>query len=246
MNNEKTDLIVIVDESGSMASVKSDTIGGINNFIETHQKLPGKANLTLVKFNTKSSILYNDIDIQDVKFLNESSYSPSGGTALLDAVGKTIDLVLKKINNSKEDAPKTILCILTDGEENSSIEYTKEQIKSIIENVRINNDWNCIFIGANQDAWDAGSSLGSNQNVNFIQTDIRKTLKSMSHYTANTRGAGSSYATLYNVAGVGSAITYNAFTQYADSFTMSEDELDKELAKFANVSKITKTKKTKV
>jgi uncharacterized protein YegL len=245
------DLVVVLDESGSMSSVKKDTVGGFNTFLETHQSLPGKARLTLVKFNTSFGVAYDGIDVKEIKPLDDRSYLPGGGTALLDAVGKTIDLVLKRINASKdEDVPdKVILCIQTDGEENSSHEYTLDQIKNSIENMRINNGWQILFIGADQDAWNAGSSLGSNQNVNYNSANTVQAFHGLSHFTASTRSFASSpsVSQAYVDAGIN---TNSRDYDYQTSFSMSTTDLDTELEKFKNVkidasAKSTKTKKSK-
>jgi len=233
MNKDLTELVVVLDESGSMDVIVNDTIGGFNVFLNTHQKLLGQAKLTLVKFNTQTGIPYNGIDVKEVKPLNNRTYMPGGGTALLDAVGKSIDLVLKRINASKdEDIPaKIIFCILTDGEENSSKEYTLEQVKSSIENMRVNNGWEFIFIGANQDAWAAGGSMGVNQNVNFNYKTATKTFAGMSHFSANSRAAQELYEPIYASRGVNVVQM-----DFADSFSMDQDALDVELTKLTSVT----------
>lgn len=263
MKKDLTELIVVLDESGSMSSVRNDTIGGFNTFLETHQKLPGEAKLTLVKFNTMTGIPYNGVNVKDVKPLDHTSYFPGGGTALFDAVGKSIDLVSKRINNSADDEvpEKVIFLVLTDGEENMSNEYTKEKVFANIENMKKNFNWEFLFIGANQDAWAAGSGIGINQNVNYNVQDTKKAFKGMAHFTSNSRSANSLYEPIYFAGGVG--ITGSAGAggtkgvtaagqsyTFTDSFTMTEDQLDKELAKLQKVGEEAekeekKTKKSK-
>lgn len=259
MKKDLTELIVVLDESGSMGMVRNDTIGGFNTFLETHQALPGEAKLTLVKFSNLTSIAYNGIDVKEVRPLNNETYFPSGGTALFDAVGKTIELVTKRINNTPDDevAEKVIFLILTDGEENSSHEYTKDKVFENIETMKKNFNWEFLFIGANQDAWAAGSGIGINQNVNYNVSDTKKAMKSMTFHTSNSRSVGSDFATLYNVAGVGvigntgaagtkGVTTDGKMYSYVNSFQMSEDELDKELAKFQSIADLsTNEKQTK-
>lgn len=212
MKKDFCEIVVVIDESGSMHSVKGDTIGGFNTFINTHKKLPGEANLTLVKFDTGYKILYNGVNIKDVKPLNESTYTPGGMTALLDAVGTTIDEVVKRREATPEDekAEKVIFMIITDGEENSSREYTdKKKIKEKVEHLKTTEDWEFVFLGADQDAWAAGGGMGVHNSVNFRQSDMRGTMNKMSYYSSNVRMKSSKTS--------------------MDNFNLSDDEINKEL-----------------
>lgn len=217
MKKDLCELVVIIDESGSMGSVVNDTIGGFNTFLETHQSMEGEALLTLVKFDTKYTIVHNGVNVKEVPKLDRTSYKPSGMTALLDAVGKTVDEVKTRIDNTAEEEKpeKVIFAILTDGEENSSIEYKLDQIKTKIEN-QTTEGWEFIFLGADQDAWSNARSMGVHNSVNFAQRDMGKTIKGMAYYSANTR------------------MNKEASLDY---FAMEENDLDKEL------DKIKKTKK---
>ena len=103
MKKDLCELIVILDESGSMCNVKNDTIGGFNTFLETHQKLPGEALLTLIKFDSEYDIVHNGVDVRSVEPLNKDTYTPGGMTALLDAVGRAIDEVGKRYDSAKEE-----------------------------------------------------------------------------------------------------------------------------------------------
>ena len=189
MKKNLTELIICLDESGSMNSVVSDTIGGFNTFIETHQKLPGEAKLTLVKFDTKYEIIHNGVDVRKVEPLNGKTYMPSGMTALLDAVGRTIDEVGKRLSVTPENEKpeKIIFMVLTDGEENSSREYTKEQIKEKTKHQTNVYDWQFLFLGADQDAWSNAHNIGISNAVNFTQVDMERTMKGMTYYSSNIR-----------------------------------------------------------
>lgn len=211
MKKDLCELIVIIDESGSMHSVINDTIGGFNTFLETHQALPGEAKLTLVKFSTKYEIVHNGLDIQNVPKLDVFTYMPGGMTALIDAVGRTIDEVGKRLANTLEEnrPEKVIVMIITDGEENSSCEYKLDQIKSKIETQTKDYSWEFIFLGADQNAWENAQSMGILNSITFTQSDINKTLKGMGYYSSNKR-MGSVNASI-------------------DNFLISEEELDKEL-----------------
>lgn len=201
MKKDTIELIVIIDESGSMGNVKSDTIGGFNSFLETHQKLGGDAKLTLVKFDTKYSIVNNGTPVQDVLKLDKDTYYPGGMTALLDAVGKTIDEVGKRLSGTPEDErpEKVMVMIITDGEENSSKEYTLDQVRNKIKEQQDTWKWEFVFLGADQDAWSNASSMGVHNAVNFVQADMGNTLKKMSHYSSSYRTRGVADMNSYNM-----------------------------------------------
>lgn len=211
MKKDLCELIVILDESGSMGNVTNDTIGGFNTFLETHQKLPGNANLTLIKFNTNYEIIYNGVDVRSVKPLDKDTYMPGGMTALLDAVGRGIDEVGKRYDTVSEDEKpgKVIFLIITDGEENSSKEYKLQQIKEKTAKRQDVDKWEFIFMGANQNAWAEAGKMGYANAVNYSVADISKTMKAAAYYSMNSRG-------------------YNEKTSL-DNFDLCEEDLDKEL-----------------
>ena len=211
MKKDLCELIIIIDESGSMGIITNDTIGGFNTFLETHQKLPGDANLTLVKFDTKYEIVHNGVDVRSVKPLDKTTYSPGGCTALLDAVGKAIDEVGKRYDAlSEEEKPgKVIFLIITDGEENSSKEYTLKHIKDKTTQRQNIDKWEFIFMGANQDAWAAAGHMGYANAVNYSVTDINRTMKAAAVYSMNSR-------------------MYSEKTSL-DNFNLSDADLDNEI-----------------
>lgn len=122
MKKGLTSINIVLDMSGSMESLTSDTIGGVNNFLKEQAALPGDATVTLCIFNTNSKFVHENVPLASVPMLTTTSYRPSGGTALLDAMGLTIDKVGKSLADMKEeDRPeKVIFLVITDGEENSS------------------------------------------------------------------------------------------------------------------------------
>lgn len=217
MKKDLCEIVVILDESGSMSSVKNDTIGGFNTFLETHQKLPGFANLTFVKFDTSYNIVYNGKDVKEVPPLNEDTYTPHGCTALLDAVGKTIDEVGIRLSNTNENErpEKVMFVILTDGEENSSREYHLDMIKEKIKHQTEKYNWDFIFLGANQDAWSSATSMGMSNAINYAAHDISNTLKRTTLYSANFRSS--------------SPENWNAIDYAATSYSKSEEEINKDL-----------------
>jgi uncharacterized protein YegL len=208
--NEKCLIVLVLDESGSMASCKSDTIGGFNEFLKTQKKIKGEANFTLVKFSDYYKVINEGIPLEKAESLNESNYTPSFSTALLDAVGKTINSTKKRIDETpkKERAKKVIFTIITDGYENASHEFSKTQIFDMIKECRDKYNYEFLFLGADVDAW--GAEIGILANVNISKDDLSRSFKGMSYYTANYRTDCS------NTVG---------------DFNLTEEELDKELSK---------------
>lgn len=162
MREDTTDITVVLDRSGSMQSVRADTIGGFNTWLDGQKKLPGKANFTMVQFNTVYEFLYNGIDIQTVPELTTITYAPIGLTALLDALGRAIAETGARLDKIAEaDRPsKVLFVVITDGEENSSQEYKHPQVMEMIKHQRETYNWGFVFLGANQDAIQAGVSFG--------------------------------------------------------------------------------------
>jgi len=130
-----TEIICVIDRSGSMASVKNDAIGGFNTFLKMQQdeSEDGNVLLTLVKFNHKYEIACNGIDIRDFKPLDNTTFVPDGMTALYDAIGRAITDVEEREKSGGVVADRCLMVILTDGEENSSRNYNLEQIKKMVE-----------------------------------------------------------------------------------------------------------------
>jgi hypothetical protein len=154
-------IIEVVDESGSMGDIKSDTIGAYNLFINEQKKVEGEALISLIKFNTKIEKVYENMDIKEVPILNENTYTPRTYTRLYDAIGYTIKDVKNKIKTiPEEERPEKVLfVILTDGKENSSTEYSKEKVFKKIKKYEAKN-WEFIYLGANQDAMEEGGKIG--------------------------------------------------------------------------------------
>jgi len=162
MRENFTSINVIVDESGSMAKLAAETISGYNKFLEDQKALPGDAVFTLCTFNYKHKIIHDFEKIASVSNLSEDNYIPNGGTALLDAVGSTITSIGQKLNDMPEDErpAKVLFVIITDGEENTSKEFSKNQIKAMVEHQREKYNWEFVFMGANIDSMAAGTAIG--------------------------------------------------------------------------------------
>lgn len=159
MNNNLTDITLIVDRSGSMQSIKLEAQNGINHFIEEQKKLEGEALFTLIEFDTEYKVVYNAVPIKEVE---KYFLVPRGMTALLDAVGNAINNTGVRLSNmEEEDRPAlVIMAIITDGEENSSKEFTRPSIKKMITEQTDKYNWQFTFLGANQDAFKEASSIG--------------------------------------------------------------------------------------
>lgn len=153
MKKDLTEVVFILDKSGSMSGLEKDTIGGFNSLIEKQRKEPGEAIVSTVLFSDNSTVIHNRVNIKKIPLLTSKEYYVSGCTALLDAVGNAINYINKKHSETKEDEipEKTLFIITTDGQENSSREFTYTKIKNLIENMKEKNKWEFIFLGANID-----------------------------------------------------------------------------------------------
>jgi len=212
MKKGLAEIVFILDESGSMSSVKGDTIGGFNEFIETQKRIPGEVKLTFIKFSDYYNVVNEGTPVEKVEHLNESTYSPSFSTALLDAVGKSINSLTARLETTTEEEKpeKVLFAILTDGYENASTVYTQKAINEMIKNQRTKENWEFLFLGADIDAWSGGSSMGINMNVNISKADLKRSMKGVSYYTANYRMG-------------------NTADMTQESFNLSEAELDQKL-----------------
>jgi hypothetical protein len=168
MNSNLTEIIFLLDRSGSMGGLESDTIGGFNAFIENQRKLEGKTLVTGVLFDDQYELVWNGAEAEKVK-LTAEEYYVRGCTALLDAVGKTILDVGYRLSRTNEDARpgKVIFVITTDGFENASREFTYEKVKELIKHQQEKYSWEFIFLGANIDAEREADNLGIDVNNAF-------------------------------------------------------------------------------
>jgi uncharacterized protein YegL len=156
-----TEIVMVLDKSGSMEALKSDAIGGFNQFLREQQAEPGEANLTIVLFDTADTV-HPARPIAKVEPLNDRSYSPSGGTALLDALGRAIRDTGARLSALPEAArpDKVIVVTITDGEENSSTSFKLSDVRDMIAHQRERYAWQFLFLGANQDAFAEAGNLG--------------------------------------------------------------------------------------
>lgn len=201
-NPNKTSITVILDKSGSMDTIKTDTVGGYNSFIEEQKKLPGECVVSLVQFNHGVEFTYSSKPIQELTVgLEQDQYQPSGYTALLDAIGKAILEKGSELSNLKEeDRPgRVMFVIITDGDENSSRVFTNDKIKEMIKHQTEVYSWDFTFLGANIDTFATANSIGimADKSLSFSSTKTggaKRAFMSMSAYAGVTRSARSASA----------------------------------------------------
>lgn len=174
IKNGITEMVFIIDRSGSMAGMEEDTIGGFNAMIEKQKKLDGKCYVSTVLFSNRSSVLHDRVDIQKIEPMTEREYSVGGGTALLDAIGGAIHHIGNVHKYARnEDVPEhTIFVITTDGMENASCEYDSERVKQMIRHQEERYGWEFLFVAANIDAVETARNIGIRREraANYKQT----------------------------------------------------------------------------
>ena len=171
MKKNLTELVFILDRSGSMAGLESDTIGGFNSMIEKQKKQEGEAFVTTILFDNFSETLHDRIPLEKVEKLTDNDYTARGCTALLDAIGDAVEHI-KSIHKyaRAEDVPEhTMFVITTDGMENASRRYDSNTVKKLINRMKKENDWEFLFIGANIDAVETAKTFGISEDraVNY-------------------------------------------------------------------------------
>lgn len=161
--NKKLDIVFLLDRSGSMSGVENDTIGGYNSYIEKQKG--NNVYVTTILFDNEYQILNERKHIKEIERLTKKEYFVRGTTALYDAIGKTI----RRLDDVKTD--KVLFVITTDGYENASKEFNKQQVKELIQG---HKDWEFIYIGANIDSYAEGSSIGIRKSniSNYIQDEV--------------------------------------------------------------------------
>lgn len=172
MKKDLTELIFVLDRSGSMSGLESDTIGGFNAMIEKQKKEPGEAYITTVLFDDEYELLHDRISLKGVGPISNKEYYVRGTTALLDAIGKTINKIINVQKNTveTEQAENVMFIITTDGMENSSREYSYEKIHQMINHQKNKYGWEFIFLGANIDAISTAErfGIGEDRASNFV------------------------------------------------------------------------------
>lgn len=189
----KTAIAIVLDRSGSMSSCRDDTIGGFNTFLQEQKDVGGTCLFTLVQFDDKYQVDYDLVPIERVEPLTITTYVPRGSTALLDAIGRTINEVGTKFANmpDNERPNKVLFVIQTDGAENASKEFTRQQVVDMIAHQRDKYSWEFIFLGADMDAIAAGGNLGisNGMSLSYSKGLSKEMFDVVSKTAANYRSA---------------------------------------------------------
>ncbi|MCR5250059.1 MAG: VWA domain-containing protein [Lachnospiraceae bacterium] len=172
MRKDLTEVVFILDRSGSMSGLERDTIGGFNSMIEKQRKEKGEALISTVLFDDKNEVLYDRIPVSRVEPMNDKQYFVRGCTALLDAIGGAIDHIAKvhKQEGKEERPAKTLFIITTDGMENASRKYDYKKVKKMVEKRKEKDGWEFLFLGANIDAIAEAGKFGisADRSHNFV------------------------------------------------------------------------------
>lgn len=215
MKKNLTEMVFILDRSGSMQSLTDDTIGGFNSMIDGQKKEDGEAYVTTVLFDDNYEVLHDHVDIQKVSPITTKEYYARGCTALLDAIGKTINSIGSRLSATPEDErpDKVMFVITTDGFENASKEFSRSTVKEMIEHQQEKYSWTFMFLGANMDAVGEAASLG-------INTDFAKT------YTANSIGTQSVYTSMSKAMSCARGVDFDVKACNSTSYMAVMDALD--------------------
>ena len=173
MKKGLTELVFILDESGSMSGMEADTIGGFNSMIDKQRREAGEAYVSTVAFANESRVIHDRVPLEKVEPLTDRQYTPRGCTALLDALGGAIHHIGNVHKYAREeDVPEhTVFVITTDGMENASHRYTKAEVKRMVERQKERYGWEFLFLGANIDAISAAEGIGIRRDraVKYVQ-----------------------------------------------------------------------------
>ncbi len=171
MKKNLTEIVFIIDESGSMYDLKKDTIGGFNSVLEEQRGKEGEVLVSTVLFNQHSRVLYDRVPLSRIENMGDTSYNPNGMTALLDAIGGAIHHIgnVHKYARNEDVPENTLFIITTDGLENSSTKYSAEKVKKMISKQQKKHGWEFIFLGANIDSVQTANTFGIDESraVNY-------------------------------------------------------------------------------
>lgn len=162
MKKNLTELVFILDKSGSMAGLEADTIGGFNGMIERQKEMEGDALVSTVLFSDESTVIYDRVDLHRIELMTKRQYYVGGCTALIDAIGSAIHHIgnVHKYAREEDWPEHTVFVITTDGMENASHRYTSEQVKAMVKRQKEKYGWEFLFLGANIDAVETASHFG--------------------------------------------------------------------------------------
>lgn len=162
VQNNITEMVFILDRSGSMSGLESDTIGGFNSLIEKQKRLDGKCYVSTLLFDDECEVIHDRVDLNDIKPMTRDDYFVRGCTALIDAIGGAIHHIgnIHKYARAEDVPQNTMFVIITDGAENASRKYTSDKVKKMIERQKSKHGWEFLFIGANIDAVETARHYG--------------------------------------------------------------------------------------
>ena len=193
MKSNLLEMVWILDRSGSMAGLESDTVGGFNVMIERQRKLPGEVYVSTVLFSTSTKVLHDRVPIEKIEPLTERDYVPGGCTALIDAIGDAIGHIgtVHKYAREEDVPEKTLFVITTDGLENASRRYSADEVRRLIKRQQERYGWEFLFLGANIDAVETARHYGiaEDRAVNFHADSIgmRKSIDALSSAAVQLR-----------------------------------------------------------
>lgn len=171
MKKNLTEIVFILDRSGSMSGLEADTIGGFNSMIEKQKKAEGEALISTILFDNVSEVIHDRVDVSNIKSMTDDDYTVRGCTALLDAIGGAIHHIgnIHKYTGAEDVPEHTLFVITTDGMENASRFYDSEKVKEMIERQKQKYGWEFLFLGANIDAVETAKSFGISEDraVNY-------------------------------------------------------------------------------
>ena len=172
MKKDLTELVFILDKSGSMAGLEADTIGGFNSMIERQKKEEGEALVSTVLFANRSTVIHDRVDLQKIEPMTDKQYRVGGCTALIDAIGGAIHHIgnVHKYAREEDRPEHTIFIITTDGMENASHRYSSDEVKAMVNRQKEKYGWEFLFLGANIDAVETAARFGITEDraVNFV------------------------------------------------------------------------------
>ena len=173
--NSLTEVVFILDRSGSMSGLEDDTIGGFNSILKKQREEDGDANVTTILFDDEIEMLHKRVNIKEIKNITSNDYYVRGCTALLDAIGYSINFMINVAKNKNEEKAKNVLFIITtDGHENASREYSYEKIKKMITYQKEKYNWKFLFLGANIDAISTAKNFGISKEFasNYMSDEV--------------------------------------------------------------------------
>ena len=196
---QKSEIIFILDRSGSMYNLVDDVVGGFNSFIDEQKKDPENSFFTLVTFSDTYDISLDTVPISEVSTMKQSDYRPGGNTALNDAIGHILQKKIASYSTMDDSPKRVVVAIMTDGHENASKEFNASKIKEMVNDLTA-KEWTFMFLAANIDAFATGSSYGfqTTNTVSFAASskDVNTNFRSISRSYAKSRSLSDTEYTL--------------------------------------------------